>query len=482
MKSTFAPLLAASMLCTSALVVPAAAQSGNLQPNTVNACDELDRLVNQFDDNLRDDWTTNASNAVAARNLEECRTYYNQAASELDAGGEDLSVYRLAIRIDDEDGQQVAQMGEMAEGQGRYNTMAPDAAARIVVTQPDPNVQVDQAAPQIAVTQSQPEVSVNQGRPQIAVRQASPNVTVQMPRPTITIDQPQPQIIVRMPEPQVAVNQARPQIEVRQAQPSVDVSLAEPQVSVRAGEGANEQTSADVDIAQQEPNVRFMDTEGEPQIDVQRQQAEVTYEAAEPNVRVETGGDPIVRFNRTGEPQIIFQDAEGRTAEAGQTGNQLGTQGMMDDEELTGSVGTDADQLGQQNTGTDQQQVASAGERDVLSLIGANGQQRPELELSDYQVRQLIGQRLYNAGNDDLGVIDAVVEADGLRYVVLSEDSVLATGGQGVVLPVANVMMSADDQLVLMGLTDQELRELAQYDGENARYVGNNQTIEIATR
>lgn len=482
MNSKFAPLLAASMLCTSALVVPAAAQSGNLQPNTVNACDELDRLVSQYDDSLRDGWTTQASNSVAARNLEECRTYYNQAASELAAGGEDLAVYRLAIRIDDEDGRQVAQMGGTSAGQGRYNTMAPDAAARIVVTQPDPNVQVEQAAPQIAVTQSQPEVSVDQGRPQIAVRQASPNVTVQMPRPTITIDQPQPQIIVRMPDPQVAVNQARPQIEVRQAQPSVDVSLAEPQVSVRAGEGANEQTSADVDIAQQEPNIEFMDGEGEPQIDVQRQQPQVTYQAAEPNVRVESGGDPLVRFNRTGEPQIIFQDADGRTADAGQTVGQFDDRNMVDEEEMTGSVGSDAAQLGQQNTGMDREQVASAGERDVLSLIGANGEPRLDLERSPYQVRQLIGQRLFNADEDDLGVVDAVVEADGLRYVVLSEDSVLATGGQGVVLPVANVMLSADDRLVLIGLTDQELRQLAQYDGENARYVGNNQTIEIATR
>ncbi len=482
MNNTFSPLLAAAMLCTSALVVPAAAQFGNLETNTVNACDELDRLVTQYDDRLRDGWTTQADNFVAARDLDACRTYYNQAASELDAGGEDLAQYRLALRIDDEDGQQVAQMGNQSvdqpDSEGRYNTMAPDAAARIVVTQPDPNVQVDQAAPQIAVTQSQPEVSVNQGRPQIAVRQASPNVTVQMPRPTITIEQPQPQIIVRMPDPQVAVNQARPQIEVRQAQPSVDVSLAEPQVRVRAGEGANEQASANVDIAQQEPNIEFMPRQGEPQIDVQRQQAEVSYEAAEPNVRVESGGDPLVRFNRTGEPQIIFQDADGRTAESGQVGDRQ----MMDDEELTGSVSSDVGQAGQQDMDMERQQMASAGERDVLSLIGANGQTRPELERSAYQVRQLIGQRLFNAADEDLGIVDAVVEAEGQRYVVLGEESVLATGGQGVVLPVANMMLTADDRLVLIGLNDAELRRLAEYDGENARYVGNNQTVQIATR
>ena len=73
-----------------------------------------------------------------------------------------------------------------------------------------------------------------------------------------------------------------------------------------------------------------------------------------------------------------------------------------------------------------------------------------------------------NADGVELGRIDSVVEADGNRYVVLEGNTVLSAGDRRVVLPMNNVMFSANGGLVLRGLTDSEMQQLGQFDPANA--------------
>src|SRR5690606_29130541 len=125
-------------------------------------------------------------------------------------------------------------------------------------------------------------------------------------------------------------------------------------------------------------------------------------------------------------------------------------------------------------TGSIQQDEASARpeqqEISVAAPIISNGQQVPGGEMQDYAASDLIGKQLINQDQVELSTVEMLVEAGGERYVVLSADSVLADGSQGVVLPLDNIQMS-DDALMLRGLTEEEYARLQEYDASGAQEI-----------
>ncbi|HEV7276498.1 MAG TPA: hypothetical protein VGN80_09445 [Devosiaceae bacterium] len=413
MNARFAPILIASLLGTTAFVPATVAQD-----TAAASCDNLLLLIEDNRDRLQEAWIAEATPVAQAGDEANCLVYYEDAATALNVEGREMTAEET------------------------------EAAARIVVTQPDPSVTVQQEAPEVSVTQPQPEVVVNQGEPQIIVRQAPPTVRVQIPQPTITIDQPQPEIIVRMPNPDVQVSTPQPEVEVRQQEPTVRVDQPEPEVQVQQEET---DTDAEVQVQQEQVTVRQQPAEGQARVRVERAEPNVTFEPAEPNIEFESGGEPQVQFTQSGEPVVRFEDME-------------------------------ADEQSQQRSQaqpTEGQQ--SAGQRDVMALIIVEGQAEEAGNPQPYASTDVIGQQLVNINGDNLGTVERLVMVDNQYYVVLGEDSPLSDGQGGVVLPLEHISFIGG-QLVMRGMTEAQLTELQNFDGSGAQDVTPEQQVEIGTR
>ena len=434
-------LLLSALFGSTALISAAVAQAPAGQVPPGQECQSLQQMISANPDRLPPEWVQQANGAVLAGDTASCTTLMAQANTTM---------------------QDTAPAAGATPAVGVAQPAAAESA-RIVVTQPEPQVTVEQTPPQISVTQPQSQVNVDQGQPEILVRQAAPTVRVQVPQPVITIDMPQPEIIVRMPDPTIAVTTPEPQIEVRQAQPTVSVTQAEPQVQVQAAPVAPAEPQ--IQVEQGQAQVTQVPTEGEAQVNVQRQEPVVRYEAAQPNIQVEQGGEPQVQFNQTGEPNIRIEQGP---AEAGQP-----------NAEPAPAVGQPAP-VAQPTAVDNPPQGASGNDADVLALIRViepveAGQPTP------MPASALIGQPLVNARGAALGNVESIVRVGDAPYVVLASDSPLARDNRGVVLPLNNISLISN-QMTLRGLTDEELAQLQGYDGTQAQAVGNDEQVQVGQR
>jgi hypothetical protein len=157
-----------------------------------------------------------------------------------------------------------------APPQSPANPLAQSGTSTAGPSAVQPNAGIEPPAP------ASPQVLVQQAPPEVTVRQQQPEVIVRMPPPLITVQQPQPEIIVRMPKPDVNVSTVQPDIRVVMPQPKIEV--VPPQQ------------------AQAQPDIRL---------------------DGRPTVRVERTGEPKVVYRQAeGQPQVRFEPMEGRTAEA----------------------------------------------------------------------------------------------------------------------------------------------------------------------
>ena len=396
-----ASLVGATAMTPSALAQTAQTQTAQSYVDLKQYCDALATLPDERSGDLRTEWVTQAR-AMAERGDEaQCRVWYEDAVAALDNEGETSAT----------------------------------AAARIRVTQHDPQVDVRQRAPLISVTDPEPSVTVNQGQPEIIVRQAAPQVRVQIPQPIITIDQPQPEIIVRMPEPDIAVTNPEPQVEVRMREPVVNVEQPEPQVSVQGGQGS--ESSPDITLQQQEPEVQIQSNPNAAQIDVQREEPSIRYEQAEPNIQVDPQGEPDIRFSQSGEPNIRFEQA---------------------------------------GDGVDGQDAGMA----ILMLQPGDdtsmGQQRP------YNATDIEGRSIANQRGQQVGDVDRLVRgADQRVYVVLTDGRTLGYGEDEVALPL-DAMAVVNGELVLIGVSEADIAGIADFDMQGTAEIGATERVNIGTR
>lgn len=373
-------------------------------------CLALEALIEEQSDTLRQEWIDETLLIVDAGVEAECLVYYEEAVVALDGTAVDAEV-----------------------------------AARIVVTQADPDVDVQQFAPLVSVTQQEPRVMIDQGQPQIIVRQTPPNIRVQMPQPIITIDQPQPEIIVRMPDPSVAITNPEPQVEVRMPEPEVDVTQPEPQVSVQADQAA--QTLSDgsnVSVSQQQPQVEITGTGNRAQFDVQGEEPTVLYEAAEPQIQIEEQGEPEIRYNQTGTPQIRFEDAG--------DGAAMQSDAMMGDADM-----------------------------DVANQMLLEIEPMEAGDPLEYNVGDLSDRALTNARGEELGTVDRIVLAsDGREYVVLDEGGFLGFGEREVAIPLDSISV-VSGALVMRGMTEDDIEAMPEFDSAGAQPLGDTDLVMIGT-
>lgn len=439
MTNNLTGALIATMVGATVLTPVAHGQTSSELAQSGEHCEALRTLSTEQSDRLRPEWVEESRSIIEAGEEQRCLALYEQATEALGPDPQDR-----------------------------------EAAARIVVTQPDPQVEVQQRAPLVSVTQQEPQVRVDQGQPQVIVRQAAPNVRVQIPQPIITIDQPQPEIIVRMPEPDVAVTSPEPQVEVRQREPQVDVTQPEPRVSVQPQEGTPSQQEADVQLQQQEPEVQIEGVGTEAQIDVQREQPNVQYQAAEPNIEVEQQGEPQVRFNQTGEPQIRIEQATGDPGEQPQTDQQQPAQQQPADQQQRDT--TPPAPPPPDATSEQQQAVDTDRANRLLSPDQRMEAGRP----LEYEAADLSGRELRNARGEELGTVDRVVVSGDRQYLVLTEGGFLGFGEREVAIPLDSVSV-IEGRLVMRGMSQEDIEAMPEFDSAGAQPVGQDERVLIGT-
>jgi len=324
--------------------------------------------------------------ANAGVTVEQVRTYKSQNNAQ--------ACRDALVRIDP------ASANQTAEGQA-------GDASRIVVQQPAPAIRVEQASPQVAVQQPQPNVTVHQPQPEILVRQPPPTIRVEMPQPEITVRMPQPDVNVAMAQPQVRVNQPQPQVQVVQPQ-------------------------------------------SQPQVQVQRDQAKVEVQQAQgqPNVQVQQA-QPTVRYERTGEPQVIYKPAEGQPQ-------------------------VRVEQVDQNRQG----QQANQQSRQAAQSTGSVG----NVAAQPLTVSRIKSMKLYSTQNEDLGDVERVVQgADGKPYLIIGSGGFLGLGEKQVAIPAERVS-ARGDRLVVQGITNDQIKAMPTVDRNDRSYrdMDGNATVPLA--
>jgi hypothetical protein len=261
---------------------------------------------------------------------------------------------------------------------------------------------------------------VQQPQPSVTVRQAKPEIIVRIPPPVITVHQPQPEIVVRMPEPDVNVAMARPEVQV---------TIPQPQVQVQAPG-----SQATVQVERQEPNVRIERT-GEPQIVVR--QAE-----GEPQIRFEpVGGAPAAGGPAPATPASPAAPATDAQRAQAQLNNPQAGYGTHTPSGVAAAASPAAPAPGPQTTGA-----------------------LPPADMQAVAVAKLEDMTLYNAREEKLGEVEAVVSgAGGRTLLIVSHGGFLGLGEKRVAVPVEQVALRGD-RLVTQGLSDDEIRALPAYE------------------
>ena len=86
-----------------------------------------------------------------------------------------------------------------------------------------------------------------------------------------------------------------------------------------------------------------------------------------------------------------------------------------------------------------------------------------------------------NRQGEEIGRIERVVTRNDRQYAVLASGGILGLGEQEVALPLDRLSMSAEnkDRFVLLGMTEDDLAELPDFDMNSVRQVEPNQSVEI---
>ena len=347
----------------------------------------------------------------------------------------------------------------------------------VQVTLPDPDVTVEQEPADIAVNTSPPDVTVSQGQPQITVRQAQPVIRVTMAQPTISIEQPAPEIIVTMPEPGVDVATTQPTVEVNIPEPRVTVTQGDPQLAVNldaeVGESAEGSSNTTIERSDDngtmtvtadglsggasEPQVRFVETEEQPNITYEGAEPTVNYESAEPDVQIESEGEPTIELVESGEPKIMIR-------QPGEEGGDNQQAALATEEEESSS-----NAAGEQR---DPQQAFAAAEGASQSLEGAS--------TGVVKVDELAGMPVVNSREEELGEVSRVVRNGNDTYMIVEHGGwFFGLNDKEIALPLADVTMSGEN-VVLRGLTEEQIESMPEYDydSEVALDAGDEVTVQ----
>ena len=360
----------------------------------------------------------------------------------------------------------------------------------VQVTLPDPQVDIEQSPAEVTVRDAAPEVSVDQARPTIVVRQAAPRIRVQMPQPTITIEQPAPEIVVTMPDPSVNVASAQPQVEVNVPEPRVTVTQGEPMLNVDLSadmsaerdpnlervdneDGSMVVTRTGASSAELAPRIQYVQSEQQAQVSINRAEADVQYVAADPQVEFEQGGEPQIELISTGEPSVVFEggEDEGASLEAPAEGADAAQVAAV--QPLSGeAVETEAEEPAA---------TALPGQRDPREAFAADPSDvaYDGSPSSAVRVADLDGMEVINGRGENLGEVERVVRNGPDAYLIMEHGGwFFGLNDKEVAFPLGNVMVR-EDQVVLRGMTEEQIEQMPDYDFANETNLGAGDEVEV---
>ena len=284
-------------------------------------CVRLDTIITEASKTQDEDFT-DLKAIVTADNATDCRVILERIAArdsgssatvESDANAESNVNVEESRSLDT-----TVKVEQQATIQGQVN-----------VTLPDPEVSIDQGQAEVSITSEAPDVTVSQGQPIIEVRQAQPIITVTMAQPTISIEQPAPEITITMPDPTVDIANAQPKVSVVIPEPRVTVRQGEPSLKVdlnadtsetaannaasgSAIERMDEQgimtvTATGTAVDESSAIINYVEPDTTANVTYQGVEPVVSYVAAEPQVIMESAGEPTIDVVQSGDPKIMIK-------------------------------------------------------------------------------------------------------------------------------------------------------------------------------
>lgn len=359
---------------------------------------------------------------------------------------------------------------------GDTKNVEAEATARVQVAVPQPQVQVDQRAPQVSVDQPQPDVNVTPGRPVVTVNQAQPTVHVVTTPPTVTIDMPKPEILVEIPNPSVDVAMAEPRVSVSQPEPTVRVTQGEVKLELGDEKVVAPKTdeAAKVNVSQENATVRVSEAKAA-NINVAEVKPEVRFNAAEPRVEVEETGKANVKFNQSGDANVRF-----RQMSEEETRSAAARQGRPDEAQTASADATPA--MTGNRPAADKPETASTPQ-DAEAKMAANTTAKDasasvDVKRQSVSVEELMNKSLIGASGDSIGDVENIVDRGGKTFVVIGVGGLLGIGEKQVAIPLEEITYR-DDELFASSLTEEGVKQLAQYTPDSGRVLTSDQTVEL---
>jgi PRC-barrel domain len=177
---------------------------------------------------------------------------------------------------------------------------------------------------------------------------------------------------------------------------------------------------------------------------------------AQPNVQVD-GQQPNVRVERTGEPRIVYQQAEGQPA--------IRFESPTRQDAATASMPQQAAGVSPQNA---QAQLNSGPGGQPAAGPQQTGAIHPASQF--FNVEKLEDMALYNARGDKMGEVEEVVSGPGnALYLIVAHGGFLGLGQKQVAMPIEQVAMRGD-RLVAETVTDEQIRAMPSFDTGDKNY------------
>ena len=458
-----------SVLCGAGMLLgsPAYAQ--------VEECSQLDEIITEASKTQSENFDDLRA-VVTADKAEDCRVILDRiAARSAESSAETETSQTVQSNASDESEVKVE------ESQSLDQTVQVEQQATIEgqvnVTLPDPDVSIDQGQAEVSVQTEAPDVTVSQGQPTIEVRQAQPIITVKMAQPTISVEQPAPEIIITMPDPTVDVANAQPQVSVvipeprvtvTQGQPTLDVDLNADTSEAAADNATSSGTLERMDdggimtvtasgsaVDESSATINYIEPQTAANVSYEGVEPVVSYVAAEPQVVMESEGEPIIDVVQSGDPKIMInQSVEEKSSDA---------QGIVSGE--AGDATASA--------------TAESKSMNPSEAFAPDASREMAGEASPVNISDIEGMDVVNARDEDLGTVGRVVKNGNDTYVIIEHGGwFFGLNDKEVAFPVDDVVIS-DDQLLLRGLSEEQIAAMPDYDYESEVELASEEQVEM---
>ena len=398
---------------------------------------------------------------------------------------------------------------------------------QVVVRQPIPEIGIEQGGPQIEVAQEQVDVDIQEQPAEIMIRQQPMNVRVQIPQPTIMIEQPAPEIVITMPPPGVSLSRQQPQVSVNIPEPTITVSQADPEVTAdvqarfvepgtvetqaeepqiatqmertdAAGNPVDAAKEAEVTLRQAEAQVSIQPPQSEGEVRIQAAEPRILFEPAEPNVevtfaenadvQVQQVGEPTVRIEREGEQQAAMQQQpqQGQQQQQPQQGQQQPQQAeqqaaVQGQQPQQGQAGFAADVQaieGQETEAEAEVTRMSPDEANRLLGVQEGAEVVGQAQLVQVAAADLQGRDVVTLRGEEVGEIDGFANAGGQLYAIVTHGGFLGIGEDQIAVPAERIAVQGD-RVILLGLTEEQLQQMPEYDFNADQEMAGNEVVEI---